>query len=94
MPSIVETNVRGTRLQPGTTRRYAKKHPGQSVVQVRNTTESSTLMPAVGGAYQIFIRALCAAHMTICWVMALARAETVLGIIYTVTYDAVSVDTG
>jgi len=33
-------------------------------------------------------------HLRLCWVMALARAETVLGIIYTVKYDAVSVDTG
>src|SRR5215467_1186792 len=42
-----ETNVRASRTGPGATKCCAVQHPGQTDVQARGTTETSTLVPAV-----------------------------------------------
>jgi len=42
-----ETNVRASPSGPGITECCAVQHPGQTEVQTRGTTETSTLMPAV-----------------------------------------------
>src|SRR5919202_1973704 len=47
MPLVQETNVRAARQVPGTTKRCAAQHPDRSTLQVRNTKQLTTSMPAV-----------------------------------------------
>ena len=61
--------MRASRTRPGTTTRCAAQHPDRSAVQVRNTKQPPTSMPAVEGRIADFHRALWAARMDICCVI-------------------------